>query len=258
MNHAASLTTYRGDPLLLGIGISLLCIGLVAIASASIEYGDFHFGNPWHHTSRHALYLAMGVTAGAVTYMTPTQSLKQFSAWLLFLAFGLLILVLMPGIGREVNGAQRWLPLGPLTFQPSEFVKFALLLYVAGYLVRQEEAVRYQWQGLAKLMGILAIVAVLLLAEPDFGATVITVGMVVGMMFIAGAKLQYIGAMLVTVTLWQKMGDLSDDRPAEFLSTHPAPENRQAALNAMIPSMLKINPDRKKSPIHPVEIVRES
>jgi cell division protein FtsW len=199
MNHAASLTTYRGDPLLLGIGISLLCIGLVAIASASIEYGDFHFGNPWHHTSRHALYLAMGVTAGAVTYMTPTQSLKQFSAWLLFLAFGLLILVLMPGIGREVNGAQRWLPLGPLTFQPSEFVKFALLLYVAGYLVRQEEAVRYQWQGLAKLMGILAIVAVLLLAEPDFGATVITVGMVVGMMFIAGAKLQYIGAMLVAV-----------------------------------------------------------
>lgn len=199
MNQAASLTTYRGDPLLLGLGISLLCIGLVAIASASIEYGDFHFGNPWHHTSRHALYLAMGVTAGAVTYMTPTQSLKQFSAWLLFLAFGLLILVLMPGIGREVNGAQRWLPLGPLTFQPSEFVKFALLLYVAGYLVRQEEAVRYQWQGLARLMGILAVVAVLLLAEPDFGATVITVGMVVGMMFIAGAKLQYIGAMLVAV-----------------------------------------------------------
>jgi predicted Zn-dependent protease len=60
------------------------------------------------------------------------------------------------------------------------------------------------------------------------------------------------------VTLWQKMGDLSDDRPAEFLSTHPAPENRQAALNAMIPSMLKINPERKKPPIHPVEIVRES
>ena len=199
MNQAASWTAYRGDPLLLGIGISLLCIGLVAIASASIEYGDFHFDNPWHHTSRHAIYLVIGLTAGAVTYMTPTQSLKQFSPWLLFLAFGLLILVLMPGIGREVNGAQRWLPLGPLTFQPSEFMKFALLLYVAGYLVRQEEAVRYRWQGLAKLMGILAIVAVLLLAEPDFGATVIAVGMVVGMMFIAGARLQYIAAMLVAV-----------------------------------------------------------
>ena len=199
MNHATTMTLYRGDPLLLGIWACLLCIGLVAIASASIEYGDFHFGNPWYHTSRHALYLALGVAAAAVTYMTPTQSLQRFSPWLLFLAFGLLILVMMPGIGREVNGAQRWLPLGPLTIQPSEFMKFALLLYVAGYLVRQEEAVRYRWQGLAKLMGILAIVAVLLLAEPDFGATVITVGMVVGLMFIAGAKLQYIGAMLVAV-----------------------------------------------------------
>lgn len=199
MNHSATMISHRGDPVLLALGASLLCIGLIAIASASIEYGDFHFGDPWHHTSRHALYLILGVVAGAIAYMTPTHSLQQFSPWLLFLAFGLLILVLMPGIGREVNGAQRWLPIGPLTFQPSEFVKVALLLYVAGYLVRQEEAVRYQWQGLAKLMGILAIVAVLLLAEPDFGATVITVGTVVGMMFIAGAKLQYIGAMLVAV-----------------------------------------------------------
>jgi cell division protein FtsW len=199
MNHSATLTSLRGDPVLLSIGVSLLCIGLVAIASASIEYGDFHFGYPWHHTSRHALYLVLGMVAGAVAYMTPTQTLHQFSPWLLFAAFGLLILVLMPGIGREVNGAQRWLPVGPLTFQPSEFAKFALLLYVSGYLVRQEAAVRYQWQGLAKLMGILAVVALLLLAEPDFGATVIAVGMVVGMMFIAGARLQYIGTLLIVV-----------------------------------------------------------
>ncbi|MEL0005688.1 MAG: putative lipid II flippase FtsW [Luminiphilus sp.] len=199
MNHSATLTSLRGDPVLLSIGVSLLCIGLVAIASASIEYGDFHFGDPWHHTSRHALYLVLGMVAGAVAYMTPTQTLQQFSPWLLFVAFGLLILVLMPGIGREVNGAQRWLPVGPLTFQPSEFAKFALLLYVSGYLVRQEAAVRYQWQGLAKLMGILAVVALLLLAEPDFGATVIAVGMVVGMMFIAGAGLQYIGMLLIVV-----------------------------------------------------------
>jgi cell division protein FtsW len=199
MNHSATLTSLRGDLVLLSIGVSLLCIGLVAIASASIEYGDFHFGDPWHHTSRHALYLVLGMVAGAVAYMTPTQTLQQFSPWLLFAAFGLLILVLMPGIGREVNGAQRWLPVGPLTFQPSEFAKFALLLYVSGYLVRQEAAVRYQWQGLAKLMGILAVVALLLLAEPDFGATVIAVGMVVGMMFIAGAGLQYIGMLLIVV-----------------------------------------------------------
>ena len=85
---------------------------------------------------------------------------------MLFLAFALLILVLMPGIGREVNGAQRWLPLGPITVQPSEIAKLALLLYAAGYLVRQEEAVRHHWGGLARLIGILAVVALLLLLEP--------------------------------------------------------------------------------------------
>jgi cell division protein FtsW (lipid II flippase) len=76
MNQSEMLASYRGDPMLMGIGASLLCIGLVAIASASIEYGDFHFGNPWHHTTRHALYLALGVAAGAITYMTPTQTLE--------------------------------------------------------------------------------------------------------------------------------------------------------------------------------------
>jgi cell division protein FtsW len=134
--------------------------------------------------------------------MIPTETLNRLSPWLLFVAFALLILVLMPGIGREVNGAQRWLPLlGSLTVQPSEFAKFALLLYTAGYLVRQEDAVRHHWQGLAKLIFILSIVALLLLLEPDFGATVIAVGAVVGMMFLAGARLIYVAALLASVAL---------------------------------------------------------
>ena len=201
MNHAASLTTYRGDPLLLGIGISLLCIGLVAIASASIEYGDFHFGNPWHHTQRHAAYLMLAITLGALAYMAPAASVQRLSPWLLFLAVALLILVMIPGIGREVNGAQRWLPLGVITLQPSEFAKLAVLLYAAGYLVRQEEAVRHHWSGLAKLIAILSVVAALLLLEPDFGATVIIVGVVVGMTFLAGAKLVYVLAMLAAAAM---------------------------------------------------------
>jgi cell division protein FtsW len=134
--------------------------------------------------------------------MIPTETFNRLSPWFLFVAFALLILVLMPGIGREVNGAQRWLPLlGALTVQPSEFAKFALLLYTAGYLVRQEDAVRHHWQGLAKLIFILGIVAFLLLLEPDFGATVIAVGAVVGMMFLAGARLLYVLALLASVAL---------------------------------------------------------
>ena len=191
----------HGDTVLLTLGATLISIGVIAIASASIEYGDFHFGNPWHHTQRHAAYLMLAITLGALAYMTPAASVQRLSPWLLFLAVALLILVMIPGIGREVNGAQRWLPLGVITLQPSEFAKLAVLLYAAGYLVRQEEAVRHHWSGLAKLIAILSVVAALLLLEPDFGATVIIVGVVVGMTFLAGAKLVYVLAMLAAAAM---------------------------------------------------------
>jgi cell division protein FtsW len=191
----------HADTVLLTLSASLISIGVIAIASASIEYGDFHFGNPWHHTQRHAAYLMLAITLGALAYMAPAASVQRLSPWLLFLAIALLILVMIPGIGREVNGAQRWLPLGVITLQPSEFAKLAVLLYAAGYLVRQEEAVRHHWSGLAKLIAILSVVAALLLLEPDFGATVIIVGVVVGMTFLAGARLVYVLAMLVAAAM---------------------------------------------------------
>ena len=191
----------HGDTVLLTLGAILISIGVIAIASASIEYGDFHFGNPWHHTQRHAAYLMLAITLGALAYMAPAASVQRLSPWLLFLAVALLILVMIPGIGREVNGAQRWLPLGVITLQPSEFAKLAVLLYAAGYLVRQEEAVRHHWSGLAKLIAILSVVAALLLLEPDFGATVIIVGVVVGMTFLAGAKLVYVLAILAAAAM---------------------------------------------------------
>ena len=143
----------------------------------------------------------LAITLGALAYMAPAASVQRLSPWLLFLAVALLILVMIPGIGREVNGAQRWLPLGVITLQPSEFAKLAVLLYAAGYLVRQEEAVRHHWSGLAKLIAILSVVAALLLLEPDFGATVIIVGVVVGMTFLAGAKLVYVLAMLAAAAM---------------------------------------------------------
>ncbi|NCZ62224.1 MAG: putative lipid II flippase FtsW [Cellvibrionales bacterium] len=124
---------------------------------------------------------------------------RTSGAWLL-LAFVLLLLVLVPGIGRNVNGSQRWLPIGPLTFQPSEVAKFALVLYISGFLVRHNELVRTHWQGLAKPVLVLALVAFLLLLEPDFGATVICAGTIFGMLFLAGARLHYV-VMLITVAV---------------------------------------------------------
>ncbi|EED36121.1 cell division protein FtsW [Luminiphilus syltensis NOR5-1B] len=205
--NAITFSPARPDPLLSGLAITLIAVGLVAISSASIEYGDHYFDNPWHHTIRHSIYLVLAVAAAGVAYMVPTTFWQRTSPWWLLLGFALLILVLLPGIGRNVNGSQRWLPIGPLTVQPSEVAKFAVVLYLAGFLVRHQATVRSHWEGLAKPVGILAMVALLLLLEPDFGATVITTGTVFGMLFLAGARLIYVlglvgvavGALVVMV-----------------------------------------------------------
>ncbi len=180
------------DPILLGLSMTLITVGLVAISSASIEYGDFNFGNPWYHTQRHLLYIVLATIAGAIAYRVPTDIWLRTSPWWLLFALALLILVLIPGIGRNVNGSQRWLPLGPFTLQPSEIAKFALVLYCAGYLVRHTEAVRSHWSGLARPVAVLAMFALLLLLEPDFGATVIATGTIFGMLFLAGAQLRIV------------------------------------------------------------------
>ncbi len=191
MSSVAAYKSPGMDPLLVGSALALICIGLVAIASASIEYGDWHFSNPWHHSMRHGIYLLLATLTALVVYRVPLDVWQRTSGVWLLLAFVLLLLVLVPGIGRDVNGSQRWLPIGPLTLQPSEIVKFALVLYVSGFLVRHSELVRTHWQGLAKPVLVLCLVAFLLLLEPDFGATVICAGTVFGMLFLAGARLHY-------------------------------------------------------------------
>jgi len=177
------------DPALALLGMALLMVGLVAISSASIEYADFNYSSPWFHTKRHLIYIVLAMAAGCVVYQMPTQIWLQTGWVWLFTALVLLILVLLPGIGKDVNGSQRWLPLGPFTLQPSEFAKMALVIYLAGYLVRQADAVRASWQGFVRPMGVLGFVVLLLMVEPDFGATVIVVATAFGMLFLAGVRL---------------------------------------------------------------------
>ena len=190
---AASMTTERAwtgvDPLLLLSGGILTLLGLVAITSASIGYAEQNFGNPWYHAQRHLFYLVISIACAAVVYRLPS-AFWYHSAWLwLLLSLALLALVLIPGIGRDVNGSQRWLPMGPFTLQPSELVKGSSIVFLSAYLVRQEAAVREQWQGFLRPMFVLGVVALLLLFEPDFGATVIVLGTAFGLLFLAGMKL---------------------------------------------------------------------
>ena len=190
------MSTYRPaaasiapDAPLVILGVALLLVGLVAISSASIEYADWHFQNPWFHTQRHLFYLVLALAAGALVYrVSPQFWLETGWVWL-FIALAALILVLIPGVGREVNGSQRWLPLGPFTLQPSEFAKMAMVIYLAGYMVRREHEVRNHWQGFLKPMAVLFAATLLLMIEPDFGATVIVAGSAFGMLFLAGVKL---------------------------------------------------------------------
>ncbi len=207
MNTRAANAFLAPDAVLALLGLALVLVGLIAISSASIEYADFNFSNPWFHTQRHLIYIALALVVATAVYRV---SLKFWldTGWVwLFLALALLILVLIPGVGREVNGSQRWLPLGPFTVQPSEFAKMALVIYLAGYMVRREHEVRHQWQGFLKPMAVLFAATLLLMVEPDFGATVIVVATAFGMLFLAGVKLGHfllvlagaVGAMLVLV-----------------------------------------------------------
>jgi cell division protein FtsW len=186
------------DYALLLLSIALLMVGLIAISSASIEYADWHYQNAWYHTQRHLIYIVLGVIAGAVTYRFSLDFWYRTSWVWLCLACVLLILVLIPGVGRDVNGSQRWLPLGPLTLQPSELVKLALVVHMASYLVRREKQLRESWRGFVNALLILTPVVILLMAEPDFGATVIVVGTTFGMLFLAGVKLSH---FLLTLSL---------------------------------------------------------
>ena len=141
-------------PLLAGC-LALLGLGLVMIASASSEVAAVQSGNPLYHMIRHLIYLAIGLGAALVTLLVPMALWQRYSGMLLLAAVVLLILVLLPGIGREVNGAKRWIGLGVFNLQPSELAKLFTVLFLAGYLVRRQAEVREKLIGFLKPLAVL-------------------------------------------------------------------------------------------------------
>ncbi len=172
-------------PMLAGC-LALLGLGLVMITSASSEVAAVNSGNPLYHMIRHLIYVVLGLGAGAAMLLVPLSFWQRMDWMLLLAAFGLLILVLLPGIGREVNGSMRWIGFGAFNVQPSELAKVFVVIYLAGYLVRRQEEVRESLWGFAKPFLVLLPMAFLLLLEPDFGATVVMMGAAVAMLFLGG------------------------------------------------------------------------
>jgi cell division protein FtsW len=176
------------DPILIGITLALICLGLVAVASASITVADRQIASPFYYVQRQAIAIGIGLLA--VLFMLKMRLVywEKSGMILLGFAFFLLLLVLVPGVGKTVNGSTRWIPVGFLNLQVSEMVKLFLLIYVAGYLVRHGEQVRSSLWGFIKPMIMVGIACVLLLLEPDFGASVVIMLTALGMMFIGGVR----------------------------------------------------------------------
>ncbi|PRB84416.1 putative lipid II flippase FtsW [Pseudomonas sp. MYb185] len=175
-------------PLLVG-GLALLGLGLVMVTSASMEVAAGQLGNPLYYMNRQLVYMIIGVLAMLATLAVPVGLWEQFRFPLLFLGFALLIAVLIPGVGREVNGSWRWIAVGPINVQPSELAKLFAVVFLAGYLVHRRDEVKEEWFGFIKPFMVLGPMAWLLIIEPDFGATVVLMGAATGMLFLGGVGL---------------------------------------------------------------------
>ncbi len=178
------------DPVLLGLVVALLLGGFVILASASISISDGATGNPFFYIQRQLLAATIGAAAGFVCLFVPMQVWRNLGPVMLLLGLLLLLVVLIPGVGREVNGSTRWVRIGIMNLQVSEPARLCLILYLAGYLVRQNKNLRERFTGFLRPMLVLSLACILLLAEPDFGATVVLLATALVMMFVAGARIR--------------------------------------------------------------------
>lgn len=176
--------------------LTLLALGLLMVGSASISIADRQMGTPFYFLLRQGGYVLAGLLLAFATWQIPLSVWERSGPVLLLISLLLLLVVLVPGVGRTVNGATRWLPLGFVNLQVSELAKLAVVVYAAGYLVRRGEEVRTTIQGFIKPLGVMMLFAMLLLLEPDFGAVVVIGATLMGMLFLAGVRLWLFGLLL--------------------------------------------------------------
>jgi cell division protein FtsW len=176
---------------------AIVLLGLVMVTSASISIASQESGEAFFYLERQLMLTLMGVAAAALVFCIPTRLLERVSMPLLIIAIVLLFVVLVPGLGHEVNGSRRWLRVLGFNFQVSELARVLVLIYLASYAVRREAELRETFTGLAKPLGLLCCIAALLLAEPDFGAATVLFATGFGLLFLAGARLRYVSAMML-------------------------------------------------------------
>jgi cell division protein FtsW len=192
------------DPALLWVTVALLAWGLVMVYSASIALPDNPRFGRYAHTyflSRHALFLAVSFAAGLLAFQVKMETWERVAPWLFVASLVLLIVVLVPHVGKGVNGARRWISLGFMSFQPSELAKFAALLYAADYMVRKMDVKERFFRAVLPMAVAMAVVGVLLLAEPDMGAFMVIAVIAMGILFLGGvnARMFFLIATVITI-----------------------------------------------------------
>jgi cell division protein FtsW len=174
---------------MVGVTVALLALGIVMVYSSSIAMAEAarHTGHQsTYFLLRHSLFVAVSAAMAAAAFQVPIRVWQRYAPVLFLFGMSLLVLVLVPGVGREVNGSQRWLPLGLLNLQPSEIMKFFVVLYASDYTVRKAAYMGSFKKGFAPMLVVMLFVGGLLLREPDFGAFAVITVIAMGILFLGG------------------------------------------------------------------------
>ncbi len=192
-----STTPYNFDRGLLFSVVALLGLGLVMVGSASISIAASKLDQPLFYFNRQLIFAVIGIGLAWFVMTVRLSVWREMAPLLLFIGVGLLILVLIPGIGREVNGSRRWLPLGPVNVQVAEIIKLFAIIYVADYLQRHHGQLKGSFFKVFGPLVLLGVAALLLLIQPDMGSVVVILSTVLAMLFLGGARLDVFGALIV-------------------------------------------------------------
>jgi cell division protein FtsW len=187
------------DQALVWVIVALIALGLVMVYSASVALPDnpkFARYTPTYFLTRHAMSIVIAAIAALVAVQIPISVWEKFSPWLFVASLLLLVIVLIPMIGKVVYGARRWIPLGIMNFQPSELAKLSIAMYAAGYMVRKMEVKENFFRAVMPMAVSVAVVGLLLLAEPDMGAFLVIAAIAMGILFLGGVN----GRMFLLIT----------------------------------------------------------
>lgn len=187
------------DLWLLVAAAGLLGFGFVMVASASMPIADRLYGDPFFFVLRHGLALGLALAAGLACFAVPVRAWEQSGVWLFLFATLLLAVLLFPGVGRTVNGATRWIPLGMLNLQPSELMKFVAVIYLCGYLVRRQAEISGTLTGFLRPMLLIGLASALIMAQPDFGTTAVILATVMALLFLGGVPAYHFILLFVLV-----------------------------------------------------------